>query len=298
MGESKIRQKLDPNYGKPPEIENTRALLISSKMTIQGSKIVMDSDINPQELRFGLLFWDKLAWPHFNSIHLGGGDDEEYLLGTGALVRPYYEFTGDVAQGIAKGHVQLFQQLQAEQPGVWALAQGENSFNWAESFLTRDQGASVELHRAIPIPQYDVPINEILELKEKRKDELLLFRSKLESFVTQIETSKEPNTELDRSLAELDEACSNLIKLGKEWQFPVTLSNFKASFNLTSTKLSSGVATGWYIGQNFGLGAATVAASLGGVISTLDIKADFGKQGIKAPTNPYKYAYHINKELL
>lgn len=298
MGEAKRRKEKEANFGQVPKQPNYRGLVVSPPISIEGTSLhIKSSNLDPQELRFALLFWDRLTWPTSNAIHLASNPDESFLESTGTLIRPNHTFYGDVPQGIARGQVQAFQDLEIAEPGVWALAQGENSFSWKENFLDIDKGTLVELHRAIPIPKHDVPLAEILEFKERRKDELLLLRYKLESFISEIENSLDKSKALNKSIEELDQACSNLLILGKEWQFPVYLSNLKATFNLSPVKFLPFVGAGWKFGEPYGLKAATAAASFAGIISTLEIKADYGLRAIKTPISPYKYAYHINNEL-
>ncbi|MGC2047537.1 MAG: DUF6236 family protein, partial [Gallionella sp.] len=192
-----------------------------------------------------MLFWDRLVWPSSRAIHFASGPDETFLESAGILTRPEYTFYGDAAQGIAKGQIQAYQDLERTEPGVWALAQGENSFLFNEGLVEEGKGALVELHRAIPIPRHDVPLAEILEFRERRRDELFLLRHQLESFVSEIEGSADKTFALHKSIAELDHACSNLLAVGKEWQFPVYLSNIKASFSLTPEKFLLAIAGGW-----------------------------------------------------
>lgn len=298
MGEAKKRKEKEANFGQIPKIANHRGLVVSPPITIEGTSLhIKSSNLDPQELRFALLFWDQLVWPSSNAIHLVSNTDESFLESARTLIRPNYTYYGDMAQGIARGQVQAFKDLEIAEPGIWALAQGENSFLWNENFLDEGKGALVELHRAIPVPKHDVPLAEILEFKERRKDELLLLRFKLESFISVIESAPDKTEALNNSIKELDQACANLLILGKEWQFPVYLSNIKASFSFTIPKFGSLAYAGWYWAQPYGLTAATAAASVAGAISTLEVKADYGLRSIKYPTSPYKYAYQIHKEL-
>jgi hypothetical protein len=298
MGEAKRRKEQEKNYGQVPKKAEYRGLVVSPPVIIDGTSLqIKSSQLDPQELRFALLFWDRLVWPTSNMIHIEGSQDTLFLEETGTLIRPRYTAYGDVAQGFAKIQVQAFEDLDKSEPGVWALAQGENSFLWKDNFLEADKGALVELHRAIPIPRHDVPLAEILEFKDRRKDELILLRYKLESFITEIESSTDKTESLNKSIAELDSACSNLLILGKEWQFPVYLSNIKASFSLTAPKFSGFSYAGFKLAESYGLTAATIAAGIGGAVSTLEFKGDFGLRSVKKPMSPYKYAFHINNEL-
>ena len=314
MGEANRRKQIDPNYGRAPKSSNFgssvvrppnklkdssyRGLVVSPPIQIEGTRLfAKSSNLDPQELRFALLFWDQLVWPSSRAIHFGSGPDEEFLERAGVLTRPEYTFYGDVAQGIARTQIQAYQDLERTEPGMWALAQGENSLLLKEGFADEGSGALVELHRAIQVPKHDVPLAEILEFRQRRRDELVLLRHQLESFVFEIQGSEDKSLALEKRVAELDQACSNLLALGKEWRFPVYLSNIRASFSISPMKFLPLVGVGWKIGEPYGLTAATAVAAITGAVSTLEIKGDYGLRSMKLPTSPYRYAYHMHEEL-
>jgi Family of unknown function (DUF6236) len=298
MGEAKRRKQTEPNFGRAPKDAGYRGLVVSPPIEIEGSRLYAKcSNLDPQELRFALLFWDRLVWPSSRAVHFASGPDEAFLEEAGILSRPEYTVFGDVAQGIARGQIQAYQDLERTQPGAWALAQGENSFLWREGLADEGKGTLVELHRAIPVPKQDVPLAEILEFRQRRRDELVLLRYHLESLVSEIEGSADKPSALQKRIAEVDQACANLLTVGKEWQFPVYLSNFKASFSLSPQKFLPAVAGGWKLGESYGLTAATAVATIAGAASTLEIKGDYGLRSIRRPASPYRYAFQINGEI-
>lgn len=298
MGEAKRRKQINPNFGRIPKSTGYRGLVVSPPIEIEGSRLfAKSSNLDPQELRFALLFWDRLVWPSSRAIHFASGPDETFLESAGILFRPEYTVYGDAAQGIAKGQIQAFQDLEHSEPGIWALAQGENSFLWKDGLIDEGKGALIELHHAIPIPRHDVPLAEILEFKQRRRDELLLLRYQLESFASEMEGSIDKPLALQKRISEIDQACANLLLVGKEWQFPVYLSNIKASFSLTPLTFLPAIGLGWKFGEPFGLPTAATAAAVAGVGSMLEIKGDFGLRSTKRPMSPYRYAYQIQQEL-
>ncbi len=298
MGEAKHRKQIEPNFGRVPKSANNRGLVLCPPIEIEGTSLfAKSSNLDPQELRFALLFWDRLVWPSSRAIHFASGPDEQFLESAGILARPEYTFNGDVAQGLARGQFQAYQDLERNDPGNWALSQGENSLLWKEGLADAGAGAVIELHRAIPIPKQDVPLAEILEFRQRRRDELLLLRHYLESLVAEIEGAHDKPLALQKRVGELDQACADLLAVGKEWQFPVYLSNLKASFSLSPLKFLPAVAGGWTLGEPYGLSAATAVAAAAGVASTLEIKSDFGLRSMARPASPFRYAYHAQEEL-
>ncbi len=299
MGEAKRRRQSEANFGRVPKGANHRGLVVCPPIEINGSRLeVKSSNLDPLELRFALLFWDRLVWPSSHALHFASNPDETFLESASILARPDYTVYGDVARGIAIGQIQAYEDLEFAEPGVWCLAQGENSFLWKEGLADEGKGALVELHRAIPIPQQDVPLAEILEFRLRRHDELVLLRYQLESFVAEIDQADDKTAVLEKRLADIDQACANLLAVGKEWQFPVHVSNIKASFNFGPIKTGAATWGGWEVGKQFGLAAAASIATAAGVASMLEIKGDFGLRSARRAASPYRYAYQIGNELI
>lgn len=297
MGEARRRRLSDPTFGQSAKTD-FRGLVVSPPVTISGAKMfAKSSSLDRQELRFALLFWDRLAWPASRGIHFGSNADEQFLESAGVLVRPQFFIEGDQAQALVLGQLKVFEDLERERPGAWALSQGENSLLVLDAQLETGNGASVELHRAIPIPTGDVPLAEILEFKRRRRGELLQLREKLDLLSAEIAAEGGSADALTRKVGEVDAACANLIALGREWQFPVFLSSLKATINLNIVKVSASAYGAWKAAEPYGLGAATVAAGTVGGVSLLDFKSDIGFRSPRKPRSPYRYAYSIDREL-
>ena len=65
MGEAKLRKQTDPNFGQVPKNGlSYRGLVVSPPIEIEGNRLfAKSSNLDAQELRFSLLFWDRLVWP-------------------------------------------------------------------------------------------------------------------------------------------------------------------------------------------------------------------------------------------
>ncbi|KAF0231301.1 MAG: hypothetical protein FD175_1170 [Beijerinckiaceae bacterium] len=184
MGQSKWRKENDPDYGKPKSVKS--GLIVSPPIVIEGSRLYARStNLDPQELRFSLLFWDQLVWPSSRAIHFASGPDEKFLEAAGILSRPDFTVWGDGASGIAAGQIQAFIEHNEREPGAWCLAQGENSLLIQNNQFYDQRGTLLELHRAIPVPDKDVPLAEILEFKQRRSDEFGILKQQIENLYLQ-----------------------------------------------------------------------------------------------------------------
>ena len=292
MGEAKRRMATEPGYGKVPK--GGRGLVVSAPMSVDGESVyIKSSTLDPQELRMALLFWDKLAWPVSNIIHMGSDPDASFLEQAGVLTRPSYRFSGSGAQSLVVAQAQAFRDLEETEPGRWALSQGENSMLISGGGLKEGRGAFVELIRAVPVPDKAVPLAELLELKSRRYDELLALRCELDEFYSRIQSSSDSRFELARSVDRVDAACRDLLGAARGWRFPLRLADWKASFELNDTVLRGFL--GAAVGSQFNL--TTVGAMLGASSGIVKVGAEMVTGNIKRKTSPYRYVYGFHTDL-
>ncbi len=293
MGQAKERKLRDPNYGKPRH----RGIVISPKVRADtGGRFEITGGLHPQELRFSLLFWDELVWPD-GVVACGKTPEEEFLISSGVLSRPEYYLDGVLNQIYPEMQFQAYSEREEAEPGVWSISQGPNSLLLTGDYLEADKGASIQLIRSVPIPAEDVPLQEILEFKYRRSDELLHFRAHIELLSSGISASPDSEDELQKHIANIRTVCSDLEAVGRDWQFPMRLSNFNASINFKPSLVSK-VVGAWEGAENFGLEGQVLAAAAVGLNSLVEIKTDFAIRSPRVPRSPYKYAYHIGNELI
>lgn len=275
--------------------------MISNPIWFNKNGSVLQGGLDPLELRFSLLYWDKLVWPKSNLRNFPGGNEADYLETLKILSRPVkYHAGGSVNTIILDMYLRTYIELNDEEPGAWALSQGERSLflEHGLGLFSEGSGMSFNLLRAIPIPADDVPLNEILEFKEKRKDELLVLRAHIDKLVQVIQDSPTTTDDFNRAAKEVDKACSDMLTLGCEWQWPVHFADLKTSFNFNSMKFLGAVGLGWKFGESYGLTTASAVAAGAGLISTIDIKSDLGIRTLQKPSSPYRYSYMAHKELV
>lgn len=300
MGEAKLRKHQDPNYGKP-RTDTLRGLIISAPTTITGLSVTIKSSrLDMQELRSSLLYWDRLSMPTSNIIHIPPDQDTQFLIDSGVLYTPRFNLTGDVSTAIASLPRIALTDYEKEQKGIWSLGGGENSILLESGFSEPNSGTSLILYNALPSPALSVPLAEILHFRQKRRDELLALRAHIELLTKEIESSSDSEDELNRKLDYIDQSCSALATVCREWQFPVLLTNLKASLNFNLTKVTSAAVGTWVATGKLMLPDTARVISSGGaaLASMIDIKADINLQGITRPASPFRYIYEAQKNLI
>lgn len=304
MGESARRKRSDPTYGRFAKgaTQEKRGIVVCPPMVIDGKSMRTEGRLDKQELRFSLLFWDELAWPATNGIFFGGGPDEAFLEKEGVLTRPHINIQSGSGAGELLGlpHLQAFRDLDAKEPGKWSLATGERSFQWTELPLSGAEAAVVELHRAIPVPDIDVPLAEILEFKGRRADQIGLLRAEMERCAAVVRAAENHGEELIKECQHVERACLDLLRVGKEWQFPMRLSDIKVTFETKPGEVMARAIEGAALSHffDFAVLGTFLAATVGGVLASgLKISGTPRLQGLRPRPGPYQYVYSFHKEL-
>jgi len=298
MGEAKYRKAKNPNYGKKPTV---KGLIMSHPYMIDGDRVSVGY-FDTQDLRFALTYWDRLAFTQNNVIGTPLPVDIEYLQTCGILSLPkinYNVMVGDIGSFLLEARELTLMMYEQEDEGAWSIHEGANSIRRAGENQAQT-GTVIQLLNAVPIPGKEVPLAEILEFKARRRDELLAFRSHFEKLSERISSAESLEDELKKTLTEIDQSCTDLIKTTREWDFPVKLASTKATLNFDLNKaMAAAERTYKTLNTEFGLGITTAAISAAGsaIISQIKVTSEIGFQKINRPRSPYKYAYLVERDL-
>ena len=153
-----------PQTSRRGRATNERGLVILPPIEVFGDGFrLVGGGIDPQELRLALLFWDKLDYPSNNLIEIAPGPDADFLIDVGGMKRTHVAMGGSYSGGdvVRAPLIRAFQLLDEAEPGTWSIATGERSISFVDDELREGRGALVTLHRAIPVPDKDVPLAEV-----------------------------------------------------------------------------------------------------------------------------------------
>jgi hypothetical protein len=266
-------------------------LVISPPISINGRSLRIESSaLDPQELRFSLLFWDVLDFPTNNVIYMELDRNAQFLREAGILQRTACNGpSGDVAQSMRQAHVAAFHQLDAAEPGAWSLAVGSRSISFSDSELTEGRGVLVKLHRAIPVPDKDVPLEDILRFKRRRNSELLSLRHHLDTIYQHVSNAEDGRFALRSELDALDKAVADFIKSSRGARITWRLADLQANLNLVAGSVAAITAF------KAGLGMVDVALAFGGAGIAVEQAAALVRKSTSA--TPFKYISAYHREL-
>lgn len=282
--------------------DKEHGLIVASPSSTKGGGFYLStSELDPQELRHSLLFFDRLAWPTNNHIHIESSGDAHYLERADILIRPEVQFTGDYGTsvvGLVPGIV--LNELNSAGHGMWSIGTGINSTKLDERAFSKLGGTYFQLLNAIPVPDKDVPLADVLEFKLKRRDELLKLRKTLAGLMANLEASGDNEEALLAQIASVDAGCSDVLRVAAESGFPFRFSDLKVTYNVDVTKLVTGgfaalLATE-YVPTTLAAAAALLIGSTTDAFS-LSFGGDISWKRKDLSGFPFQYAASIHQEL-
>lgn len=283
------------------EVPNSfRGLIVSPPMIVGDGFLDLSSnasEIDPQEMKMNLLFWDKFSWPEQNLITIQITEHMQYLVETGVIERPKYPVESYVVTSDASSpnilkemYLTEFEQREKKEPGIWSLSLGDKSLKILDAYGHPGRGGVIHLYRAIPVPDRSVPYQDILEFKERRYDELLELRLHIDDLYQKILSAGDGELALETEKARLQKSMANFGNAIQETRFPLRLSDLSASFSLSAGSISAFAST---YAATLSLPAgllAGVGASIG-----LSLGRSFSPRTNEA--TPFNYARSIHQLL-
>lgn len=243
-----------------------------------GAEFRSEGGLAIHDLRYFLLYWDKVVIPTTNLVHLAIPEEEE-LLSTGVVTRPRVPFSGTFnGELIAKAQV-LAQTAVARDLIVndkktdWVLHQIGDEFIIPDNETIEKQSIRVELINALPVPFGKVAIPDILEFKERRKDEFNQLHQSIDDLYFEILSSPDPSLKTKSTVSQFNQSIIELDKVATERWKNTGKFDISAELNLSGKDVMSGAAAGAAFDFFTTLYTLPIGTVVGAVASTLKIKA-------------------------
>jgi hypothetical protein len=273
-------------------VSKERGLVISVPITADQNQFHVFARLDEQELRFSLLFWDKLDFPQ-NNLVMTGDPNADFLESAGILKKTMVRLplSGQIKMGekYLEAHLAAYRSLDEAEPGVWSLGTGKNSVSFPERELEQGRGVLVRLYEAIPVPDKDVPLQDVLEFRTKYRDELLALRYYLEAIYQRILNAGDGELALKSEVESLEKAIVDYLKVAKAVRIPFVNASFEANLNVPAA-IGTGFAT-----YSTGLGIA--ASLLAGAAAGFGLGPSVALKEHKASQTPFRYISSFHKRV-
>lgn len=264
-------------------------------INIHGNGFTMERGLTPEEVRYYVLYWDKVVIPGNNLVYVGI-PEEDTLIQSGVIERPRVGFQGSfngsaVANSFAISQSMVAQKLMEEDKATdWVLHQIGNKLSIPKEYISAKNSLRFELINLLPVPNGVTPIEEILEFKARRETELNALHDSIE--LAYIEALKCPDPDLGTSKAirELKDCIANLETVSNERWERTSKFDFATEFNLDGGSIVKGIATGAAFDFFTNNLTIPVGSIIGGLASMFRFKATYGSS-FKPASNNTKLAF-------
>lgn len=255
-----------------------------------GDTISFSTHLDRQELRASLLFWDKLDYPTQRMVGMDDEPDVSFLRSTGVMQRTASDaMYGSIGQVMRRAFLETFEKLDREEPGRWSLAVGERSLSFESSQLIPERGALVKLYGAVPVPNEDVSLVDLLDFKEKRRPELLALRHHLEQVYQRVVSAGDGPLAWNTEIGALEGSIADHLKVAKESKIKFRLADLNASLNVVP------VATGMFAAYQMGL--PLLAGLVPGLAAGISLDIGAALKGKETSATPFRYVSAYHQEL-
>lgn len=247
---------------------------------LDGQAVSFSGSISNQDMNYYLLYWDKIIMPSNNLFHSSVLNENE-IIKTGILERPQVNFSSwsSKAQDGSYDPFVIAQSIVANK-----LISEDNETDWTihqigdHVIIGNEQqkefnSIRCELKNCLPVPK-DVNFQEILEFKEKRKDELIALHSTIDNLYLDIIDTSDINFAKRKSIAELTDAIQNIESSSKEKFNSTSKYNFTTELNINGKDVITAMAGGAAIDFITSGMTIPIVTILGGLASTVKIKAN------------------------
>lgn len=250
-------------------------------------------DFDEAVVKFSLLMFENIDCPKNNLANLGP-EKPEGLEGEAFLGVTRVSISGEMSESaFSAGFFAAFSALDGESPGRWSVARGAQESGLPPEAFGEMTGFRIRLENALPIPSREVCYEDVMNYKERRKNELLSLRYHLDDLSLKISQceSKEftKNIELEKFIKSLDD----YTRVISEENFSKRLASLEVNFNWS----------GLIVGAIASLPLAAVsvsgfgAAFWGACASSITVGSTLGLRGKRDRPSPFDYVLMAGRDL-
>lgn len=272
----------------PPLLgEGERGALVMPAIETEGQAF-KPIGFDTEYTRFAILLFDKIVYPANSAISIGKLRD----------------ITGDIscaidsrveigachareAFSIALGA--MFQALEEREPGLWSLARGIGGVQLPDDFFGEMTAFKLKLENALPMPDREVPFEEVANYRDRRRSELMALRHYIEGLVLEVQRDGFHDLAKRRAFEAFQSALSDHTKAINETNWLKRAVSLDLTFNWTDAAKT--VIPAALIGNfDVALGLEILAASL-----SIESASSLLKR--RKNSGPFDYVFRATSEI-
>ncbi len=190
----------------------------------------------------------------------------------------------------------LASELNSRGNGTWTVSQSGGNFKFPLNKIDNGRLAEASLYGVLPVPGENTPLEDILEFKQNRRDQLLQFRSAMDEFYLNIISSPDQYRAIRMCTDKLDLALIDLSKCLNESGMQTFFTTLKLYLNNDDNKFLStllgmiGANKAGFpmeIGAAVGLGVNTLLTFAGRYFNRTEV--------VQSNLGDFMYLYEVEK---
>lgn len=289
------------NTHREKKMENKIIVFPEMQINTINKTAMLRSDIDKRKLIRTVLFWDKIIIPCNTNIFVISLDHIPEIVTLRAekiLEEPKIQVNvdGELTSVLYGMYMWYIMQMMKSNDANYSTYELEKMIISDHDQVSPSGGELLTFTNAFPEPDVSTEINDILEFKLKRKDQLNLLMAHLNSLELRVLKAENKHTELNKAINEIDIACADVIRLYKEKGIKFNISNAKFNFSMKEIIEVTGATYAGSVIAGLPQTAAVLASLSAGIASVVEIKDAISFKKIDK-TNPFNYAGEISKHL-
>ncbi|AUA00050.1 TPA: hypothetical protein MIP06_07915 [Klebsiella pneumoniae] len=289
------------NTHREKKMENKIIVFPEMQINTINKTAMLRSDIDKRKLIRTVLFWDKIIIPCNTNIFVINLDHIPEIVTLRAekiLEEPKIQVNvdGELTSVLYGMYMWYIMQMMKSNDANYSTYELEKMIISDHDQVSPSGGELLTFTNAFPEPDVSTEINDILEFKLKRKDQLNLLMAHLNSLELRVLKAENKHTELNKAINEIDIACADVIRLYKEKGIKFNISNAKFNFSMKEIIEVTGATYAGSVIAGLPQTAAVLASLSAGIASVVEIKDAISFKKIDK-TNPFNYAGEISKHL-
>lgn len=244
--------------------------------SIEDHNFSMSAFVAPEKLRYFVLYWDKVILTESSFGRSPLNSEMELLAKAGVLGKcvNHIFISGPTPkmQSPAKVYIDAMAeaayQMHDKDPGRWTIHYPD-ALSLSGNKTAEMYTAKIELLNCLPIPRADIPLNELLDFKLRKRDELIGLREALDELYAKIASSNDiPHSKLSE-ISRLEKAMVDWSKCDDGNIFSRLLSTRTTIADVGLREVAVGAWSGLAVGSQWstdpivGLGLSALGAASG-----------------------------------
>ncbi len=212
--------------------------------------------LSKNDIKYFLLYWDKIIIPANNFVYVEIPYEKD-LVESNIIERPKITFQGNFS-GYEIGKAMLYEESKIVEEKIndktvdWTIHQFNNQLILPDNKIIKKRIFKFELMNMLPVPNDNVPIYDIIDFKERRKDEFLALHNTLDDLYFEILKSPDSNLMQLKTINTLKKIINDIEKVQKEKFKLFTKYDLTAEININGKDILNGIVAGSLIDYNRG----------------------------------------------